>query len=92
MSRIIAEAAEGHLLEGMSRSMTHDRVQMRFETLMDAFLTADRRRRGVLAVDRVLELYSLYFHSASGELTGTELSSCTTTRTRSTQAKADRGR
>jgi len=49
---------------------------MRYTTLLDAFLTADRRRRGYLPFDRVLEIYSLYFHSAAGQLKDAELAAC----------------
>ena len=56
-----------------SPQLTHERVQHRYETLLEAFLTADRRRRGTLPFDRVSEIYSLYFHSSSGQLGSGEL-------------------
>lgn len=46
---------------------------MRYTTVLDAFLTTDRRRRGHLPFDRVLEIYSLYFHSAAAQLKNEEL-------------------
>ena len=48
--------------------LTPERIEMRYNTLLDAFLTADRRRRGYLHFDRVIEIYALYFHSAAAQL------------------------
>ena len=60
----------------MSRgTLDRERAQQRYETLLDAFLTADRRRRGTLPFDRVSEIYSLYFHSSAGQLRPEELPS-----------------
>lgn len=53
--------------------LTPDRVQHRYQTLIDAFHTADRRQRGHLPYDRVLEIYSLFFHSSVGMLENDEL-------------------
>ena len=53
--------------------LTPERVDMRYNTLLDAFLTADRRRRGYLPFDRVLEIYVLYFHSAAAHLKDADL-------------------
>ena len=55
--------------------LTPERVEMRYNTILDAFLTADRRRRGHLPFDRVLEIYALYFHSAAAHLRDSELTS-----------------
>jgi hypothetical protein len=37
--------------------MNAEIVERRYSTIVDAFLTEDRRRRGYLGIDRVLELY-----------------------------------
>jgi len=50
-----------------------ERVEMRYTTLLDAFLTADRRRRGYLHFDKVIDIYLLYFHSAAAQLKDAEL-------------------
>ena len=55
-------------------TLTVEMVERRHSTIVDAFLTEDRRRRGYLAIDRCLELYQLYFNSAVGELLDNELS------------------
>jgi len=55
-------------------TLTAEMVERRHSTIVDAFLTEDRRRRGYLAIDRCLELYQLYFNSAVGELLDNELS------------------
>ena len=48
--------------------LTPDRIHSRYSTLMDAFETADRRQRGYLPHNRVLDIYSLYFHASVGML------------------------
>lgn len=53
--------------------LTPERIEMRFTTLLDAFLTADRRRRGYLNIDQVIQVYSLYFNSAAAKLEDSEL-------------------
>ena len=54
-------------------SLSSERVEQRYNTLLDAFLTEDRRRRGYIPLDRAVEIYNLYFHSSVGGLTGREL-------------------
>ena len=41
----------------------------RYATLLDAFLTADRRRRGHLPYQRTLDIYTLYFHASADTVT-----------------------
>lgn len=53
--------------------LTPERVQQRFDTLLDAFQTADRRQRGYLPYDRVVAIYSLYFNASVGKLDDNEL-------------------
>ena len=55
-------------MHGVRQFLTPDRVQHRYNTLIDAFNTADRRQRGFLAYDRVMEIYALFFHASVGEL------------------------
>lgn len=50
-------------------------VQHRFDTLTEAFQTADRRQRGHLPYDKVLEIYTLFMHNAISELLEAELAS-----------------
>ena len=54
--------------------LSPDLVKHRFETLIDAFGAEDRRNRGYLKYDKVLEIYGLFLHSAIGELRDSELS------------------
>ena len=54
-------------------SLDNDNIQRRYETLLDALLSADRHRRGYLAFDRVSEIYSLYFHASAHQLAAHEL-------------------
>ena len=56
--------------------LTPERVQLRYSTLLEAFQTADRRGRGYLPYDRVLEIYGLYFNSSVAMLTEPELANC----------------
>ena len=53
--------------------LTPERVELRFNTLLDAFDTADRRQRGYLPYERVVEIYSLYFNASVGVLQDDEL-------------------
>ena len=53
--------------------LTLDRIQLRYTTILDAFHTADRRQRGHLPYDRILEIYGLYFNAAAGVLSEQEL-------------------
>lgn len=53
--------------------LTPERVQHRHATLLDAFHTADRRLRGYLPFDRVVEIYSLFFHASVAQLKDDEL-------------------
>ena len=55
--------------------LTPEAVQHRHTTLMDALTAADRRGRGHLPYDKVLEVYALFFHTAVGELRDHELAS-----------------
>ena len=53
--------------------LTPERVNLRSQTLLDAFHTADRRQRGYLPMVRVLEIYALYFNASVGMLGEPEL-------------------
>ena len=58
---------------GRRAFLTPERVTHRYNTLIDAFNTADRKQRGHLPYDRILEIYALYFHNSVGQLQDEEL-------------------
>ena len=58
---------------GRRAFLTPERIATRHGTLIDAFNTADRKQRGHLPYNRVLEIYALYFHSSVGQLQDEEL-------------------
>ena len=58
---------------GRRAFLTPNRVAHRHSTLIDAFHTADRKQRGHLPYDRILEIYALYFHASVGQLQDEDL-------------------
>jgi hypothetical protein len=53
--------------------LTPELVEHRALTLMEALFSADKRQRGHVNYDKVLQVYSLFLHGATGTLHEEEL-------------------